>query len=357
MTASRTLAETVPPAADLPESRQPGQVNRLSRFWDRSQTLIPTLAALVLLFGMLIYAEIAYGRVFHAGTMSSLLVGFAPTIILAVGMTIVIVSGGIDLSVGAVVAFSSVAGVMLMNIGINGWLSMPLMIVSGAVFGLIAGVMIQYFNVQPFIATLAMMFLARGLASILSTTPVQAPDDSPILLLATDWKIVDGPKVNDFTITPGLLIAILVVLGGMFFMHRTRMGRTVYAIGGNESSAQLMGLPVARTRVWIYIVSGALAGLAAIVYTAEVGGKAQNVTGLGWELDAIAAVVIGGTLLTGGYGYILGSIVGVFVIAALRLIITKDGTINPEYLTIITGAVLLAFVLLQRALTRRKGTS
>lgn len=351
---ARTLAESVPPVADLPESKQPQQVSRFSGVWGRSQTLIPTLAAPVLLFGMLVYAEIAYGRVFHAGTMSSLLVSFAPTLILAVGMTIVIVSGGIDLSVGAVVAFSSVAGVMLMNIGVNGWLSMLLMIAFGALFGLIAGVMIQYFNVQPFIATLAMMFLARGLASILSTTPVVAAEDSPILLLATDWKIIDGPKVNDFTITPGLLIAVLVVIAGMWFMHRTRMGRTVYAIGGSEASAQLMGLPVARTRVWIYIVSGALAGLAAIVYTAEVGGKAQNVTGIGWELDAIAAVVIGGTLLTGGYGYILGSVVGVFVIAALRLIITKDGTINPEYLTIITGAVLLVFVLLQRALTRRR---
>jgi simple sugar transport system permease protein len=268
-------------------------------------------------------------------------------------MTIVIISAGIDLSVGAVVAFSSVAGVMLMGIGLDGWLSIVLMIVFGALFGLVAGVMIQYFAVQPFIATLAMMFLARGLASILSTTPVVAPKDSPLLWLATDWKIIDGPKVNDFTVTPGLLIAILVVVVASVFMHRTRMGRTVYAIGGNESSAQLMGLPVAKTKVWIYIVSGALAGLAGVVYTAEVGGKAQNVTGIGWELDAIAAVVIGGTLLTGGVGYVLGSIVGVFVIAALRLIITKDGTINPEYLTIITGAVLLAFVLLQRVLTSR----
>jgi len=353
MNAPRSLADAVPPVAGLPEAQQPGHAGRLARLWDRSQTLLPTLAALVLLSGMLIYAEVAYGRVFHAGTMSSLLVGFAPTIILAVAMTIVIVSAGIDLSVGAVVAFSSVAGVLAMNAGIDGWLSMLLMILAGAMFGLIAGVLVQYFAVQPFIATLAMMFLARGLASILSTTPVTAPAGSPILLLATDWKLVDGPKVNDFTITPGLLIAVLVVLGGMFFMHRTRMGRTVYAMGGSEPSAALMGLPVAKTRVWIYIVSGALSGLAAIVYTAEVGGKAQNVTGLGWELDAIAAVVIGGTLLTGGAGYVLGSIVGVFVIAALRLIITKDGGINPEYLTIITGAVLLAFVLLQRALTRR----
>ncbi|MEV8271802.1 sugar ABC transporter permease [Microbacterium sp. NPDC077184] len=326
----------------------------LQRVWGRSQSIIPTLAAVVLLVAMLVYAEIAYGRVFHAGTMSSLLVSFAPTIILAVGMTIVILSGGIDLSVGAVVAFTSVAGVMLMNIGVNGWLSILLMIGFGALFGLVSGVLIQYFNVQPFIATLAMMFLARGLASILSTVPVQAPENAPILLIATDFKIIDGERVNDLVLTPGFFIAILVVIGAYVFLHRTRMGRTVYGIGGAESSAQLMGLPVARTRVWIYVLSGALAGLAAVVYTAEVGGKAQNVTGIGWELDAIAAVVIGGTLLTGGAGYVLGSVVGSLVLASLWMIITKDGTIRPEYLTIITGGILLVFVLLQRVLTARR---
>lgn len=354
MSSSHTVAETAPETPDLPHASEEASRTGLARVRRRMLTLLPTLVALTLLLGMLVYAEVAYGRVFHAGTMSSLLVSFAPTIILAVGMTIVIVSAGIDLSVGAVVAFSSVAGVMLLNLGVSGWLSILLMIAFGAMFGLIAGVMVQHFSVQPFIATLAMMFLARGLASILSTTPVVAPADSPLLLLATDWKIIDGPKVNDFTITPGLLVAVVVVIGALIFLQRTRMGRTVYAIGGNESSAQLMGLPVAKTRVWIYVISGALAGLAGVVYTAEVGGKAQNVTGLGWELDAIAAVVIGGTLLTGGVGYVLGSVIGVFVLAALRLIITKDGTINPEYLTIITGAVLLVFVLLQRALTRRR---
>jgi simple sugar transport system permease protein len=325
-----------------------------ARIWGRSQSMIPSLAAVLLLIAMLVYAELAYGRVFHMGTMSSLLVSFAPTIILAVGMTIVILSGGIDLSVGAVVAFTSVAGVMLMDIGVNGWLAIVLMIVFGALFGLVSGVLIQYFNVQPFIATLAMMFLARGLASILSTVPVQAPDDSPILLLATDFKLIDGPKVNDLVLTPGFFIAVLVVIGAFFFLHRTRSGRTIYGIGGAESSAQLMGLPVARTRVSIYIISGALAGLAAVVYTAEVGGKAQNVTAIGWELDAIAAVVIGGTLLTGGAGYVLGSVVGSLVLATLWMIITKDGTIRPEYLTIITGGILLVFVLLQRVLTARR---
>jgi len=322
--------------------------------WERNQSLLPTLAAVALFIGMLVYAELAYGRVFHAGTMSSLLVSFAPTIILAVGMTIVILSGGIDLSVGAVVAFTSVSGVMLMNAGVNGWLAIVLMIVFGGLFGLVAGILIQYFTVQPFIATLAMMFLARGLASMLSTVPVHAPDDAPIRLIATDWKIIDGPKVNDLVLTPGFVLAVFVVIAAFVYLHRTRAGRTVYAIGGAESSAQLMGLPVARTRVSIYVISGALAGLAAVIYTAEVGGKAQNVTGIGWELDAIAAVVIGGTLLTGGVGYVLGSVVGSLVLAALWMIITKDGSIKPEFLTIITGSILLVFVLLQRVITRRR---
>ena len=326
---ARTLAESVPPVADLPESKQPHQVSRLSGLWGRSQSLIPTLAALVLLFGMLIYAEVAYGRVFHAGTMSSLLVSFAPTIILAVGMTIVIVSGGIDLSVGAVVAFSSVAGVMLMNIGVNGWLSMLLMILFGAVFGLIAGVMIQYFNVQPFIATLAMMFLGRGLASLLSTRPERLADDSPILWLGEQFKVIDGEKVNDVVITPGVIIALLVVLIAFFVLHRTRTGRTVYAIGGSENSASLMGLTVPRTKVLVYVISGTLSGVAAVVYTSRLG-IAQNITGIGWELDAIAATVIGGTLLTGGYGYVLGSVVGALVLGLMNVLITRDGGIPPE---------------------------
>lgn len=356
MTVSHGLADEIPPTPDLPQA-QDASAGGLARLWQRSQGLLPSLIALALLLGMLIYAEIAYGRVFHAGTMSDLLAGSVPMLILAVGMTIVIVSAGIDLSVGAVVAFSSVAGVMAMNTGVGGWLSLLLMVASGALFGLAAGVMVQYFNVQPFVATLAMMFLARGLASMLTTDVVRAPEGSPFEWLATRWKLYDGPKVNDVTITPGLLIAVLVIIAAMYFMHRTRMGRTVYGIGWSEGSAQLMGLPVARTKVWIYVISGTCAGLAAVVYTASVQGSARNVTGVGWELDAIAAVVIGGTLLTGGAGYVLGSVIGVLMLQVLRLIITKDGTIDPQYLTIITGAVLLAFVLLQRLLVRKRSGS
>jgi len=228
-----------------------------------------------------------------------------------------------------------------------------LMILIGSIFGVASGVLIQYFNVQPFIATLAMMFLARGLASILSTTPQRLADDSAIRTLSTQWKVYDGPKIDDLVTTPNVLIAALVVIVAFFMLHRTRFGRTVYAIGGSEQSALLMGLPVVRTKLSIYVISGTLAGLAAVVYTSKLG-IAQNITGVGWELDAIAAVIIGGTLLTGGAGFVLGSVIGALVLGLMNVLITRDGGIPPEATTIITGGILLAFVLLQRFVVSRK---
>jgi simple sugar transport system permease protein len=268
-------------------------------------------------------------------------------------MTFVIITGGIDLSVGAVIAFSSVSGVMLINSGWNDWVVAVPMVLIGATFGLVSGVLVQYFNVQPFIATLAMMFLARGLASMLSTVPERLDDDAPIRLLASNFKIIDGPKVNDLTVTPGVIIAVLVVVAAFFVLHRTRTGRTVYAIGGSEQSAQLMGLPVHRTKMWVYVISGSLSGLAAVVYTSRLG-IAQNITGIGWELDAIAATVIGGTLLTGGVGYVLGSVIGALVLGLMNVLITRDGGVDPAATTIITGGILLIFVLLQRAVYARQ---
>jgi len=314
---------------------------------------LPTAASVVIFIGMLVYGEIAYGRILQASTLSNLLINNAHLILLAVGLTFVILTGGIDLSVGAVIACSSVAGVMLINAGWNPWLAMVLMVLIGTAFGAVSGVLIQYFNVQPFIATLAMMFLGRGLASILSTQPVRLGDDSAARLLSTKIKIIDGPKVNDLVITPSVIIAALVVVIAFVILHRTRTGRTVYAIGGSEQSASLMGLPVAATKLWVYVISGSLAGLAAVLYTARLG-SAQNITGLGWELDAIAAAVIGGTLLTGGAGFVLGSVIGALVLGLMNVLITRDGGIPPEATTIITGGILLVFVLLQRAVLAKQ---
>jgi ribose/xylose/arabinose/galactoside ABC-type transport system permease subunit len=314
--------------------RTPSLVNRMK---PNLETL-PTLAAIVIFVGMIVYGEIAYGRILQFSTLSNLFINNAYLIILAVGLTFVILTGGVDLSVGAIIAISSLVGVMLANAGWNPLVVMVLMILIGSAFGAASGILIQYFNVQPFIATLAMMFLARGLASMLSTTPERLADDSPIRTLSTEWKVID---------------AAIVVIVAFYVLHKTRFGRTVYAIGGSEQSATLMGLPVVRTKLAIYIISGTLAGLAAVVYTSKLG-IAQNITGVGWELDAIAAVIIGGTLLTGGAGFVLGSVIGALVLGLMNVLITRDGSIPPEATTIITGAILLVFVLLQRLVVSRK---
>ncbi|MCR2812428.1 sugar ABC transporter permease [Microbacterium sp. zg.Y1090] len=316
-------------------------------------SVLPTVAAITIFLGMVVFGELSYGRIVQYSTLSNLLINNAHLIIIAVGMTFVILTGGIDLSVGAVIALSSVAGVMLSNAGWNPAMVILLMVLIGTLSGLVSGTLVQYFNVQPFIATLAMMFLGRGLASLLSTVPERLADDSPIRALGTQIKVIDGPKVNDLVISPGVIVALVVVLAAFFVLHRTRTGRTVYAIGGSENSSTLMGLPVPRTKLLVYVISGSLSGVAAVVYTSRLG-IAQNITGIGWELDAIAATVIGGTLLTGGFGYVLGSVVGALVLGLMNVLITRDGSIRPEMTTIITGGILLVFVLLQRAVSKKR---
>lgn len=342
---------SVQPASvvDQPEVRIGTRRRLLQRLTTNPSTL-PTLASLVIFIGMLAYGESTYGRILQYSTISNLFINNAHIIILAAGLTMVILTGGIDLSVGAIVALSSVAGVMSVNAGLDPWLAVGLMIVIGSAFGLFSGVLIQYFDVQPFIATLSSMFLARGLAAILSTDAEQLDPDASIRVLAETITIIDGPKVNNLETTAGVIIALLVVAGAFFLLHRTRLGRTAYAIGGSEQSALLMGLPVNRTKLWLYTISGTLAGLASVVYTTRIG-VGQNIIGDGWEMQAIAAAVIGGTLLTGGAGFVLGSVVGALVLGLMNVLITRDGTIPPAWTTIITGAVLLVFVLIQRAVT------
>lgn len=329
-------------------SAQP-KVSRKRRGIRIPSSAYPTVASVLLLVILLVAGQLIYGKILRWNTMSSLLENNAYLVILAVGMTFTILTGGIDLSVGAVLAFASVSGIMLLNAGVPFWIVVPLIVLIGTAFGFLSGILVRYFNFQPFIATLSTMFLARGLASILSTEPVRVDPDSPVMALSQRIVLVSIPK-NNFYISLNVLIAIVVVAVGFYILHRTRIGRTVYGLGGNTQSAELMGLPAGRATVMVYVISGTCAGLAGLVYTTTVG-NAQNITGIGWELDAIAATVIGGTLLTGGAGYVLGSVVGVFVLGVLDLLITRDGSVPAAATTIITGAILLVFVLLQRAIS------
>ena len=194
-------------------------VERVRRMITANPSVLPTIASVAIFVGMVIFGEVAYGRILQFNTLSNLLINNAHLIVLAVALTFVILTGGIDLSVGSIIAVSSVAGVMLSNAGWNAFAVIIAMIGIGVLFGIVSGVLIRYFNVQPFIATLAMMFLGRGLASLLSTKPERLGEESPIRWIGTQLKIIDGPKVNDLVITPAVLVAVIVVAAAFFVLH------------------------------------------------------------------------------------------------------------------------------------------
>ena len=316
----------------------------LSTFTSRYGSVLPTFAAVAILVALLIGAQLHFGNFLSPGTLSALLYDNAYLMVLAVGMTFVIVTSGIDLSVGSVMAFTGIFGASLLATGIPAYIVIPAMLLSGALIGLLIGVLVQYFNVQPFIASLAGLFLGRGLAYVVSLSSVRVEDTS-ILWLQTRFA------VSGWYITPIGIIALATVAIGAAVMHFTRFGRTVYAVGGSEQSATLMGLKVARTKVLVYVISGLCGGLAGLVLTAYSGaGYPRN--GIGTELDVIAIVVIGGTLLSGGRGYVLGSMLGVFVFGTIKTIISFMGA-EQSWTHIIVGALLLLFIVVQRLIVAR----
>jgi simple sugar transport system permease protein len=356
VTTTETLESVGPVEPNIPVDAQssdlhsPGKPS-IKRYLARHRDATSTGAALAIFIAMVVYGQVTYGAILQPSTISNLLINNSHLVILAVGMTFVILTGGIDLSVGAVIAFSSVAGMMLAQAGWNPYLVVLIMVLIGSVIGLVSGCLIEFFDMQPFIATLAMMFLARGLASTLSTVPERLDPESPIKDIAHSWKLIDGEKVNDLVVTPGVIVAAVIVVGGLLVVHRTRFGRTVYAVGGSEPSANLMGLPVRRTKLAVYVISGTLAAIGGVVYTARLG-SAQNITGIGWELDAIAAVVIGGTLLSGGRGTVVGTLLGVLIFTTLTNVFTLNN-LSTSVQAVAKGVIIVAAVLLQQRLANR----
>lgn len=318
----------------------------LSTFTSRHAAVLPTIAAVAILVALLVGAQMYFGNFLTPRNMSALLLDNAYLMVLAVGMTFVIVTAGIDLSVGSVMAFTGMFGASLMASGVPSYIAIPAMLVSGAAVGLLIGVLVQHFNVQPFIASLAGLFLARGLAFVVSLSSIRIED--PFVL----WLQSTRMRLGDWYITPIGIIAILAVVVGALVMHFTRFGRTVYAVGGSAQSARLMGLNVSRTTVMVYVISGLCGGLAGLVLMAYSSGSSYPRNGIGTELDVIAVVVIGGTLLMGGRGYVLGSMIGVFVYGTIKTIISFMGA-EQSWTHIIVGALLLLFIVVQRAIVAR----
>src|SRR5688572_15307452 len=268
--------------------------------------------------------------------------------IAAVGMTFVILSGGIDLSVGAVVGLTGIVLAKLMEQ--HGWhpaLAVALVLALGTIFGAVQGFMIQTFQLAPFFVTLAGMFFARGVALLVSTESIGLANDR--FLKVSDLAIPLGTEGGHSI--PFVTIAFVAVAAiGMYLARWTRFGRFTYAIGGNEQSAVLMGLPVARTKVLVYVYSGSCSALAGVIWSMQYwSGKATAAEGM--ELDAIAAVVLGGTLLSGGIGSVLGTVVGVMILAIIGQIVILEN-LTSWWTRIAIGVLLLVFIVLQKPLTR-----
>ena len=307
-----------------------------------------SLVTLGLLAAMLAAGGAAYPGLLSVQVMLNLLIDNAFLLVLAIGMSFVILSGGIDLSVGSVLALATMVSAWLLQA--LHWPPLAviaLVLLLGAGFGAAMGGMIHYFRLQPFIVTLAGMFLARGLCYLISIESITIDDPLYLAMSQTQFGFFGG------FLSPSALVALAVLGVAIWVAHFTAFGRGVYAVGGNEQSALMMGLPVARTKVLVYAFSGFCAALAGVLFSfymlSGYGLHAQ-----GTELDAIAAVVIGGTLLAGGYGYVAGALSGVLVLGTIQTLIAFDGTLSSWWTKIVIGALLFVFCVVQRVMSARR---
>ncbi|MFB7235467.1 MULTISPECIES: ABC transporter permease [unclassified Streptomyces] len=267
--------------------------------------------------------------------------------VVALGMTLVIITGGIDLSVGSVFALGGVLAAWASQWGVLPALLVPL-VACGAI-GLINGLLIARAGMAPFIVTLASLLGARGLLLALTdegATTYLVPKGSAFAELGQG-------SIGGFGYP--ILLALALFAAGGLVLQRTSFGQTLFAVGGSSDAATLMGLPVARAKVTVYLLSGLLAGLAGAVNAARLS-SGVTIIGAGMELDAIAAVVIGGTLLVGGAGSVSGTLWGVLLLAVIQNLINQIGTLNSSYQSVVSGGFLILVVVAQRYLSRSRST-
>ncbi|MBA3710833.1 MAG: ABC transporter permease [Pyrinomonadaceae bacterium] len=318
-------------------------------------SFIQRQGALIALLLVCVVAALRYERFLTDANLTNILRQNSWPGLVALGMTFVILTGGIDLSVGSLLA---VAGVVAAYLSGQGLIVALLAGVGVAtVLGLINGVVIAKARIQPFIVTLAMMIAARGLALV-----VTSEDSVPVSRQATDFAWLGQgslatlyiPGINfDFPLYIPVLILIAAFVVGWVGLNHTRFGRHVFALGDNEEAARLMGLNVNRTTIGVYTLSGAMAGLAGVILASRQG-TGQPTAGVGAELDAIAAVVVGGTLLTGGQGGVGSTLVGVLLLGVIYNLFNLEGTISSWWQWVLRGVFLLAVVIVQNRLSARK---
>ena len=290
-----------------------------------------------------------YTGFFSAQVLLNMLIDNSFLIITSIGMTFVLIIGGIDISIGSVIALVCMLSAYLLEM--QHWspfIVIPAMLLMGSLFGLAQGSFIHFFNIQPFIVTLAGMFLARGLCYVISIDTIMITD--PFYQQIATYRI---PLPFDTFISISVLIAGILVLAALYLINYTKFGRTVYAIGGNAQSAMLMGLPVGRTKVLVYAFNGFCSALAGIVFSFYMlSGYGLHAVGL--EMDAIASAVIGGTPLTGGVGFVTGTVFGVLIQGVIQTLIMFQGTLSSWWTKIAIAFLLCIFIVLQRIIIARK---
>jgi ribose transport system permease protein len=301
--------------------------------------------AFIALIALIVAASFLYGEFFTLNNMSNVLRQMSMVGLMSVGMTLVILTAGIDLSVGATVAISAIIAAKLSGQGIVPAIAVPLAV--GAVIGGVNGFIVNNLKIVPFIATLAVQMALRGAAYLMTDMKSIAADRSAKTFIALGRGYFLGVPIP-------VIIFLAVSLTMIFVCKKTSFGRSVYAIGGNEDAAAMMGLRVKRDKMLCYVITGFLSALAGVILCARLG-AGQPVSGEGWEMDSIASVAIGGTLLTGGVGGVEKTICGVLIIGFIKNIINLQGDVNSYWQKIIMGLILLFVVIIQNK-TFRKGT-
>jgi ribose/xylose/arabinose/galactoside ABC-type transport system permease subunit len=315
-------------------------MQKIKTFLLKNGPLLATVAIFILVYaiGGQLYPAMKKPQVFL-----NLFINNASLLIISIGMTVVVIMGGIDLSVGAMIALSSVASAALLQNNLNPILVMVLMLLMGIGLGFVMGCIIHYLKVEAFVVTLMGQFFARGMAYVINESSVTIKNEFYNFLALTKIHL---PFIEKAYVYIPTLAGIVLLIITFILLTSTRFGRTVYAIGNNEQSALLMGLPVARTKLIVYSFSGFCSALAGIVFSVSLlsgyGGYAQSM-----EMDAIASVVIGGTALTGGTGTVLGTLFGVMINGIIVSILQFNGTLTSWWTRIGVGVLTLIFIGIQ----------
>ena len=299
------------------------------------------------------------GGFLHAQQIFDMLNDNASLIIVSCGLTIVMIGGGIDISVGAVTSLVVMSCVLYLNNGGNIFVAILLALGIGLAFGALQGFLVSYLEIQPFIVTLAGMFLARGMTTILSVEPQKITHEGFAALMDTKLEIPWlGYTAKNGNLVParielGVIVALVCVVLIFILLKYLRIGRSFYAIGGNQTSAMMLGINVKRSRFTSYVICGLLSGISGFVLMMHIGaGNATNASGM--EMNAIASSIIGGTLLTGGVGNVIGTCFGTLTLTTIKKIVVSSGLNDPWWQSITTGGMLCFFILLQSVVLGRR---